>query len=269
MAAPVNQFKKNLQNGPAQIGLWLGMANSFTAELLAGAGFDWLLIDAEHSPNDLQTILGQLQAVAPYPVTPIVRPPWPDHVRIKQLLDMGVQTLLAPMVETGEQAAQVVAATRYPPQGIRGIGSALARASAFNRTPEYLQTANDEICVLVQVETPKGVEHLDDILNTEGVDGVFIGPSDLSAAMGHLGNPGHPDVQAVIEDCIRRIVSAGKAAGILIADQTLTQRYLDMGAKFVAVGSDVSLLVKASDILIRQYKDIPDDSPVQKGPQVY
>lgn len=155
MAAPKNILKQNLKNGPAQIGLWLGLANAYTAELLAGAGFDWLLIDAEHAPNDLQTILGQLQAIAPYPVSTIVRPPWPDAVRIKQLLDLGVQTILAPMVETGEQATQVVAATRYPPQGIRGVGSALARASAFNRTSNYLQTANDEICVIIQIETPK------------------------------------------------------------------------------------------------------------------
>ncbi|MDX1318641.1 MAG: HpcH/HpaI aldolase/citrate lyase family protein, partial [Oceanospirillum sp.] len=183
MPAPTNTFKQALKQGDtAQIGLWLGLANSYTAELLAGAGFDWLLIDAEHAPNDLQTILGQLQAIAPYPSHPIVRPPWPDAVRIKQILDLGAQTILAPMVETGEQAAEVVSATRYPPQGIRGVGSALARASGFNRMPQYLQTANDEICVLIQIETPKGVENLDDILATEGVDGVFIGPSDLSAS---------------------------------------------------------------------------------------
>ena len=269
MAAPKNQFKEQIKNGPAQIGLWLGLANSYTAELLAGAGFDWLLIDAEHAPNDLQTILGQLQAMAPYSVAPIVRPPWPDHVRIKQLLDLGVQTILAPMVETGEQAAQVVAATRYPPQGIRGIGSALARASAFNRTPEYLQTANDEICVLVQVETPKGVENLDEIINTDGVDGVFIGPSDLSASMGHIGNPAHPDVQATIEDAIIRIVAAGKAAGILIADRTLARRYLELGAKFVAVGSDTALLMKASDELARSFKDDLPEVAKPSGPSVY
>ncbi len=264
MSAPINKFKHDLKFGPVQIGLWLGLANAYSAELLAGAGFDWLLIDGEHAPNELQGILAQLQAVAAYPVTPIVRPPWPDHVRIKQLLDLGAQTILAPMVETGEQAAQVVAATRYPPQGIRGVGSALARASQFNRTADYLQTANDEICVLIQIETPKGVENLADILETEGVDGVFIGPSDLSASMGHIGNPAHPDVQKVIEAAISQIVTAGKAAGILIADQTLAQKYIELGAKFVAVGTDVGLLMKSSSELAGKFKaQLPKIKPVQ------
>lgn len=254
MSAPRNQFKHDLKFGPVQIGLWLGLANAYSTELLASAGFDWLLIDGEHAPNELSDILAQLQVLAAYPVTPIVRPPWPDHVRIKQLLDLGAQTILAPMVETGEQAAQVVAATRYPPKGIRGVGSALARASQFNRTPNYLETANDEMCVLIQIETPKGVDNLADILAVEGVDGVFIGPSDLSASMGHIGNPGHADVQTVIEASIAQIVAAGKAAGILIADQTLAQKYIDLGAKFVAVGTDVGLLMKSSAELASKFK---------------
>lgn len=266
MPAPTNTFKQALKQGDtAQIGLWLGLANSYTAELLAGAGFDWLLIDAEHAPNDLQTILGQLQAIAPYPSHPIVRPPWPDAVRIKQILDLGAQTILAPMVETGEQAAEVVSATCYPPQGIRGVGSALARASGFNRMPEYLQTANDEICVLIQIETPKGVENLDDILATEGVDGVFIGPSDLSASMGHIGNPGHPDVQKVIEESIAKIVAAGKAPGILIADQTLAQRYIELGALFVGVGTDTGLLMKSSNDLAAKFKANIEAPKAEKG----
>jgi len=266
MPAPINTFKQALKQGDtAQIGLWLGLANSYTAELLAGAGFDWLLVDAEHAPNDLQTILGQLQAIAPYPSHPIVRPPWPDAVRIKQILDLGAQTILAPMVETGEQAADVVAATRYPPQGIRGVGSALARASGFNRMPEYLQTANDEICVLIQIETPKGVENLDDILAVEGVDGVFIGPSDLSASMGYIGNPGHPDVQQVIEESIIKIVAAGKAPGILIADQTLAQRYIELGALFVGVGTDTGLLMKSSNDLAAKFKASITAPKAEKG----
>lgn len=266
MPAPINTFKQALkQSDTAQIGLWLGLANSYTAELLAGAGFDWLLIDAEHAPNDLQTILGQLQAIAPYPSHPIVRPPWPDAVRIKQILDLGAQTILAPMVETGEQAADVVAATRYPPQGIRGVGSALARASGFNRMPEYLQTANDEICVLIQIETPKGVENLDDILAVEGVDGVFIGPSDLSASMGYIGNPGHPDVQQAIEESIIKIVAAGKAPGILIADQTLAQRYIELGALFVGVGTDTGLLMKSSNDLAAKFKANITAPKAEKG----
>lgn len=265
MAAPINKFKQDLKFGPAQIGLWLGLANAYTAELLAGAGFDWLLIDAEHAPNELQTILAQLQAIAPYPVTPIVRPAWPDHVRIKQLLDLGAQTILAPMVETAEQAADVVAATRYPPQGIRGVGSALARASQFNRTAEYLQTANDEICVLIQIETPKGVENLEDILAVEGVDGVFIGPSDLSASMGYIGNPAHEEVQKVIESSIAKIIAADKAAGILIADQTLAQKYIELGAKFVAVGTDTGLLMKSSAELAGKFKNSIPQIKLEKG----
>ncbi len=266
MPAPTNTFKQALKQGDtAQIGLWLGLANSYTAELLAGAGFDWLLIDAEHAPNDLQTILGQLQAIAPYPSHPIVRPPWPDAVRIKQILDLGAQTILAPMVETGEQAAEVVSATRYPPQGIRGVGSALARASGFNRMPQYLQTANDEICVLIQIETPKGVENLDDILATEGVDGVFIGPSDLSASMGYIGNPGHPEVQKVIEESIAKIVAAGKAPGILIADQALAQRYIELGALFVGVGTDTGLLMKSSNDLAAKFKANIEAPKAEKG----
>ncbi len=266
MPAPTNTFKQALKQGDtAQIGLWLGLANSYTAELLAGASFDWLLIDAEHAPNDLQTILGQLQAIAPYPSHPIVRPPWPDAVRIKQILDLGAQTILAPMVETGEQAADVVSATRYPPQGIRGVGSALARASGFNRMPEYLQTANDEICVLIQIETPKGVENLDAILATEGVDGVFIGPSDLSASMGYIGNPGHPEVQKVIEESIAKIIAAGKAPGILIADQALAQRYIELGALFVGVGTDTSLLMKSSNDLAAKFKANIEAPKAEKG----
>jgi len=266
MSAPINAFKHAIQSGDsAQIGLWLGLANSYTAELLAGAGFDWLLIDAEHAPNDLQTILGQLQAMAPFPVTPIVRPPWPDAVRIKQILDLGAQTILAPMVESGAQAADVVAATRYPPQGIRGVGSALARASAFNRTPQYLHTANEQMCVLIQIETPKGVEALDDILAVDGVDGVFIGPSDLSASMGHIGNPAHPDVQAVIEESIAKIVAAGKAPGILIADQALAQRYIELGAMFVGVGTDTGLLMKASNELAAKFKATIEAPKAEKG----
>ncbi|RUP78422.1 4-hydroxy-2-oxoheptanedioate aldolase [Alteromonas sp. KS69] len=252
--APINDFKLAIKGKQAQIGLWLGLANAYTAELLAGANFDWLLIDAEHSPNDLRSILEQLQAVAPYPVTPIVRPPWPDSVRIKQILDLGVQTILAPMVDTVSQAQQVVAATRYPPEGIRGVGSPLARASQFNRTKDYLETANQEICVLLQIETMTGVNNLDDILQVEGVDGIFIGPADLSASMGHIKNPGHPEVQQVIENCIARIVASGKAAGILTGDKELAKHYIKCGAVFVGVGTDTGLLLESSARLAEVFK---------------
>lgn len=265
MPAPLNTFKQSIRPAAAdraQIGLWLGLANAYTAELLAGAGFDWLLIDGEHSPNDLQTILQQLQAIAPYATTPIVRPAWADAVRIKQILDLGVQTLLAPMVETPEQAAAVVAATRYPPQGVRGVGSPLARASQFNRVHDYLETANDQICVLIQLETTAGIDNLDDIARLDGVDGVFIGPADLSASMGYLGDPGHPEVQRVIEDSVRRIVGAGKAAGILIGDETLARRYIDLGCTFVGVGTDTGLLLKSSAELAARFKpSLEGDEP--------
>ncbi|KZN15351.1 4-hydroxy-2-oxoheptanedioate aldolase [Marinomonas sp. TW1] len=250
MSAPKNEFKMALKNRETQIGLWLGLANSYTAELIASAGFDWLLIDGEHAPNTLQTMVSQLQAIAPYPSHPIVRPAWADHVSLKQILDLGVQTVLAPMIDSAEQAEQVVKATRYPPQGIRGVGSALARASQFNRTPNYLTTANDEICVLVQIETLAGVNALDAILDVDGVDGVFIGPADLSASMGFIGQPNHPEVVAVIEASIAKIVAKNKAPGILMAAQEQAKRYIAQGALFVAVGSDTGLLMNSTQKLV-------------------
>lgn len=254
MSAPTNPFKSNLRAGKFQLGLWLGLANAYTAELCADAGFDWLLIDGEHSPNDLRTILSQLQAVAPYPSHPIVRPPIGETYIIKQLLDIGAQTLLIPMVETAAQAKDLVAAVRYPPQGVRGVGSALARVSRFNRIPNYLATAADEICLLVQVESRRGVENIEAIAAVEGVDGVFIGPSDLAAALGHLGDPAHREVQAVIEQGIARILAAGKAVGILTADETLARRYIALGALFVAVGTDVGLLAKSTQSLADRFR---------------
>lgn len=184
MQLPVNPFKRALAERRPQIGLWLAMAHPYPAEIVAGAGFDWLLIDGEHAPNQLQSTLAQLQAVAPYPVHPIVRPAWNDLVEIKRLLDIGAQTLLVPMVQSAEEARAAVAAMRYPPHGTRGVGSALARASRWNRVDDYVRRADAEMCTLVQVETPRGVEHLDAILAVEGVDGVFIGPADLAASMG-------------------------------------------------------------------------------------
>ena len=216
-----NSFKAALKAGRPQIGLWLGLSSSYSAELLAGAGFDWLLIDGEHAPNNVQTVLTQLQAIAPYPSQPVVRPSWNDPVQIKQLLDVGTQTLLVPMVQNADEAREAVRATRYPPAGIRGVGSALARASRWNRIPDYLQKANDQMCVLVQIETREAMKNLPQILDVEGVDGVFIGPADLSADMGYAGNPQHPEVQAAIEQAIVQIREAGKAPGILIANEQL------------------------------------------------
>ena len=267
MDMPVNTFKQRLLAGEAQVGLWLGLADPYCAELAANAGFDWLLIDGEHAPNDLRSLLGQLQAVAPYPAQPIIRPPIGDPVLIKQLLDIGVQTLLVPMVDSAAQAAELVRAMRYPPSGIRGVGSALARASRWNSIPGYLDKADEQMCLLVQIENLDGLANLDAIAAVEGVDGVFIGPADLSAAMGHRGNPGHPEVQAAIEDAIARIRRTGKAVGILSADEALARRYLELGCSFVAVGVDTSLLMKALQGLAGRFKGTP--APPSSAGSVY
>ena len=249
-----NAFKAALKNSErAQIGLWLGLADPICAEICAGAGFDWLLIDGEHAPNDVRSILAQLQAVAPYPAHPIVRPVSGDVQLIKQLLDVGAQTLLIPMVETADQARLLVSAMRYPPVGIRGVGAALARASQWNRVTNYLHEANDQMCLLVQVETRLGLKNLDAISAVEGVDGVFIGPSDLSAALGHLGRPSHPDVQQAIENAIGRIRASGRAAGILTTDDAQARRYLSLGCNFVAVGLDGNLLMRSTQELASRF----------------
>jgi len=252
MTAPANPFKRALAQGQTQIGLWAAFADSYVTELLASTGFDWLLIDGEHAPNDLRSTLAQLQAVAPYPTHPIVRPVRNDSAIIKQLLDIGAQTLLVPMIESAAEARDTVAATRYPPHGIRGVGSALARASRWNGVPGYLQSAADELCVLVQVEATQALAQLDAIAAVEGVDGVFFGPADLSASMGLLGQPGAGAVREVIRKGIRTVRAQGKAAGVLSADPAIAAEYLEAGATFVAVGSDVSLLARgASDLASR------------------
>ena len=257
MDMPINTFKQRLRSGEAQIGLWLGLADAYCAELAANAGFDWLLIDGEHAPNDLRTLLGQLQAVAPYPGQPVIRPVVGDTALIKQVLDIGVQTLLVPMVESADQARELVRAIHYPPQGVRGVGSALARASRWNSIPGYLDKADEQMCLLVQIESREGLANLDAIAAVQGVDGVFIGPADLSASMGFRGNPGHPQVQAAIEDAIARIRQAGKAAGILSADEKLARRYIELGAAFVAVGVDTTVLMRGLQTLAATFKDTP------------
>jgi 4-hydroxy-2-oxoheptanedioate aldolase len=244
-----NPFKAALKAGKPQIGLWLSMASPYMAEVSATAGFDWLLIDGEHSPNDLQSTLAALQAIAPYPSQPIVRVVEGSEHLIKQVLDIGAQTLLVPMVDTAAQAAQVVAATRYPPQGVRGVGSAIARASRWNARSDYLAVANDETCLLVQAESAAAMANLAAICAVEGVDGVFIGPADLAASMGHRGKPNHPEVQAAIENAIKTITASGKAAGILTGDVTQARHYLALGCTFVAVGVDVLVYANAARAL--------------------
>jgi len=246
MRNPVNTFKHAIARGELQVGMWVGLADAYVAELLATTGFDWLLIDGEHAPNDLRGILAQLQAVAGYGSHAVVRPPEGSTVLIKQLLDAGAQTLLVPMVETAQQAAAIVRATRYPPHGVRGVGSALARSSRWNQVDDYLQRAEEELCVLVQVETASAMQQVEAIAAVEGVDGVFFGPADLSASMGLLGQPGHPDVQDAICRGIAIARTAGKAAGVLSADPKLARRYIEAGASFVAVAVDTTLLVQAA-----------------------
>jgi len=254
---PVNSFKRALEERRPQIGLWVGLADSYAAELLASTGFDWLLIDAEHAPNDPRSVLRQLQAMAPYPVHPIVRPVQGNVELIKQYLDLGTQTLLVPMVETAEQAALMVAATRYPPRGVRGVGSALARASRWNQVDGYLQRCDDEMCVLVQVESVTALDNLGAIAAVPGVDGVFFGPADLSSSMGLIGKPMDPAVRDAIGRGIATVVRAGKAAGCLTSDNQVARDYLAQGATFVAVGVDTSLLVKAASQLAAAFKGAP------------
>ncbi|HSV53126.1 MAG TPA: 4-hydroxy-2-oxoheptanedioate aldolase [Burkholderiaceae bacterium] len=253
-----------------QIGLWLALADGYPAELCANCGFDWLLIDGEHAPNDLRSILGALQAVAPYPTHPVVRIPKADDALIKQVLELGATTLLVPMVESADQARALVRAMRYPPQGIRGVGSAIARSARWSHYPNYLHEANDRVCLLVQVETREALARIDEIAAVEGVDGVFIGPADLSASMGLIGQPTHPQVKAAIEGAIRAIARAGKAPGILCADEALARRYIAAGASFVAVGVDTTLLVKAATSLAARFKPLgAGESPVPAASTVY
>lgn len=254
MPAPVNAFKRSLAAPGARIGLWLGLADPYTAELCATAGFDWLLIDGEHGPNDLRTMLAALQAVAPYPSHPVVRIPHGDTALIKQVLEIGATTLLVPMVESAEQARRLVAATRYPPRGVRGVGSGLARSSRWGGHARYLHEADEGICLLVQVETAAALAQLDEIAAVEGVAGVFIGPADLSASMGHLGDPGHPEVRAAIDGAIGRILAAGKAPGILAVEEALARHYIALGARFVAVGVEATLLARAARELASRFQ---------------
>ncbi|MCG2591814.1 4-hydroxy-2-oxoheptanedioate aldolase [Ramlibacter sp. XY19] len=248
-----NPFKAALAAKQAQVGLWLSMADPYLAEVSATAGFDWLLIDGEHAPNDLRSTLAALQAVAPYRSQPVVRAVAGEVPLIKQLLDIGAQNLLIPMVDTVEQARALVQAVRYPPNGIRGVGSAVGRASRWSQRADYLQVADDEVCLLVQAETVTALKNLEAICDVQGIDGVFIGPADLSASLGHRGNPGHPEVQAAIEGAITRIVKSGKAAGILTSDAKLAGRYLELGATFVATGVDVLLYASAARKLAAEY----------------
>lgn len=254
MPAPRNGFKAALREEKCQLGLWLALGEGYTAEICAGAGFDWVLVDGEHGPNDVRSILRQLQAIALTDSHAVVRPPVGEEWILKQMLDIGAQTLLVPMIESAEQAAAVARAVRYAPGGRRGIGAALARASAFNRIPDYLSSADEEICLLLQIESRAGLAALDEILAVDGVDGLFVGPADLAADMGYRGNPGHPAVQEEVRAALRKITAAGKPAGILSSDLALSQSYVALGARFVAIGSDVGILAGGTRRLLEDFR---------------
>jgi 4-hydroxy-2-oxoheptanedioate aldolase len=253
MPAPTNEFKRRLKAGETQIGFWLGMGSANAAEIAGGAGFDWLLIDGEHGPNDITSLLAQMHALQASNSSPVIRPVIGENWMLKQILDIGCQTVLVPMVDSAEQARELVRAVNYPPKGVRGVGAALARASSHNRISDYLQTANDEICLLVQIETQKGLANLDEILQVEGIDGVFIGPADMAADMGYLGKPAAPEVQQAVQDGLRKIVAAGMPAGILMAIPELVEKYLEIGATFVAVGTDVTTFASTTDALANKW----------------
>ena len=262
-----NLFKRALQAGQPQIGLWSTLPSPYVSELLAGSGFDWLLLDTEHTPTDVPQMVQQLQAVGAAqtrtgctPTQAVVRPAWNDKVMIKRYLDIGAQTLLLPFVQNADEARAAVQAVRYAPDGVRGMGGSM-RASNFGRDAEYVGRAHEEICLLVQVETREALVNLEEIAQVDGVDGVFIGPADLSASMGHIGNPGHPEVQEAIADAIARIRRAGKAPGILTPNEALARKYLELGCTFTAVGLDTSVLVQATSALAARFKQAAAPAP--------
>lgn len=238
---PTNVFKRALREGRTQIGIWCALGSGTGAEILAHAGFDWVLIDTEHAPNELPGVLEQLRALQGGTASPVVRPAWNDPVILKRVLDVGAQTVLVPYVQNASEAERAVASTRYPPRGIRGVAS-LHRANAYGARRDYLTRAHEETCVLVQIETRAAATELEAIAAVDGIDGVFVGPSDLAASLGHLGESAHPEVQAVIADVCARARRAGKPAGILAPVEEDARRFLAMGFTFVAVGSDLSVL---------------------------
>jgi len=253
MDLPQNNFKRALKANKVQIGLWCSLSSHYATELVAGSGFDWILLDTEHSPNDLESVLQQLQAAAPYPTHPVVRVPWNDMVTIKRYLDIGAQSLLIPYVQNAEEAKAAVAYTRYPPGGVRGVAGA-TRATRFGRAKDYAKRAHEEICVLVQVETQTALDNLERIAAVDGVDGVFIGPADLHASLGYTGETNNPKVMPVIDEAIRRIRKAGKAPGILTGVEADARRWLDCGGLFVAVGADTGVLARGTEALAAKFK---------------
>jgi 4-hydroxy-2-oxoheptanedioate aldolase len=256
-----NQFKRALAAGQQQVGIWSSLASTLSAEIVAGAGFEWIVLDAEHGPSELREILAQLQAVSAYEAEPMVRIPISDQVLVKKYLDIGARSLLVPFVQTAEEARQAVAFTRYPPDGVRGV-SVGTRANQYGRVPDYLKNAHEQICIVVQIETSGSLEALPGILAVEGVDAAFIGPSDLAASLGHLGDAAHAEVQTAIERALEICAQHGKPIGILAPVEADARRYLEAGFSFVAVGSDLGLLARGSENLRARYQDL---APVQES----
>ncbi len=248
MELPVNRFKRAIREGRQQIGLWCTIPGGTVAEVLAGAGYDWIVFDTEHTPGDAASVLQQLQAAAPYPVSAVVRPVTNDVALIKHFLDIGAQTLLIPYVQNADEARAAASAMFYPPAGLRGV-SGWTRANRFGRVADYARRAAEGLCLLVQVETEAALHEIEAIAAVEGVDGIFIGPADLAASMGHAGNQSHPAVVTAIEDAIRRIQKAGKPAGILTLDADVARRCMSLGTIFTAVGTDGNILSRGSDAL--------------------
>lgn len=249
-----NHFKQALAKGERQVGLWCGLASPLAAEILAGTGFDWMVIDGEHGPNDITTLLPQLQAMRGSTTEPVFRVPWNDLVIIKRALDVGARTLVVPYVQSVEEARRAAAAALYPPRGVRGVAGQV-RAAEYGRIKDYLQNAHLDTCVIVQLETKAGLDAIEGIGAIEGIDGMFIGPNDLAADMGHLGNTHHPDVQAVIKDAVQRIRATGKAAGTLAFTYEDVERQFDLGFSFTAVGTDVGILRQGAEALAQRFKN--------------
>lgn len=251
---PENPFLKAIRAGEQQIGLWMSLSNPFAAEIIAGAGFDWVLIDMEHSPNDLSTVMAQLQVFAAYPTTPLVRPDWNDPVKVKRLLDIGAQGLLFPMVQSPDEARAAVAAVHYPPKGIRGVAGS-TRANGFGRIKDYFSRIGEETAVLVQAESQSALAQVEATADVEGVDGVFFGPADIGADMGYVGQPMHDDVWAAILPAARRLIAKGVPVGTVVSDTSFAKRLLDEGFTFVACGSDTGLLTRSSDALLATMRE--------------
>lgn len=254
MNVPVNTFKSKLKDARPQIGMWSTLCSNIVAEAVADAGFDWIVLDTEHTPNELPGLITQMQALHRSASSVIVRPFWNDKVAIKRLLDAGAQTLIIPFVQNAEEAKAAIAATRYPPNGIRGVTGS-GRAAMYGQIKDYFDTAEEQLAVIVQLETPEALSNLEEIAAVEGVDAMFIGPADLSASMGHLGNSEHPEVQAAIKDGVERMKALNMPSGILAFNPEVAKRYMDWGFKFVAVGSDLSCLMSASKALVAKFDD--------------